>query len=276
MRVTALLLAVAFILTGCTFVKPPSKFPEETMSNSTYKRMAVIYERNKVKIDSVLDRREVEAEISGRAGLKAFALQAVTSTAGGVIGKSAATAQVLGRALDLAGNTVFAVKGNKLWAVAVDYFNPEVKTDRCRFSAKFHLPEGMERGKVGRWPFYRDQFYDFVELKFHAFDWRFDYLKDKVPVDYDRNEKENVIHLYVLRWKPMRDRFFWAEAPYLLGVAEVRIKGKLAGRYVLEGITGSAIFSRDLKMIIKKETIIIDLFSYVQNHCIKKEKVAEK
>ncbi|MDQ7055254.1 MAG: hypothetical protein Q9M89_01595 [Persephonella sp.] len=71
---------------------------------------------------------------------------------------------------------------------------------------------------MGRWPFYRDRFCDFVELKFPFphLTGEFDYLKDKVPVDYDRNENENVIHLYVLRWKPMRDGIFWAEAPYLL------------------------------------------------------------
>jgi len=280
-RVLALFAAAVLMLTGCA-----SKYywKEEVMDDATYQRYWKMYQKYKPAFDRKLDRELIKEEVSGRAGLKAFALQVVTSVAGGVIGKSAVAAQVAGRALDLAGNMAFAVKditakGNRFSAIVFDYDDTSIKI-KCknRVSTIYYIPKELtdpdKRGYLKPVPPRMDAFRYFIGYRFGV-TWE----KGK-PYNPDYIRK-----IYTLQWIPWKDRFFYAHAPYWIGVIELWTAkngkpDKLIVRGIYDGLTGSAVFSRDIITLIKKDDGFSEWNRTVSKHyhdyCKQKQKLADK
>ena len=212
------------------------------------------------KADKHLDKKRVQMETNGEMSKKVIKETLSKDFVSALIGGS------VGRVFSLAGtiviNKAHDTDLSKVLYVGIDYDNPKIKTNTCKFlpviilAKKFDAPDQLRKGlnKV-----MTDSTLKLVEL-------------DEIQGDFN-----NKLVFYVIDWKPKYT--YWSPIPFvgwdemarIRTVIELYIDGKLAGRYVMAGSLGSANLMTGLKFAFSSESPYKKIRRWIKSHCIQEQ-----
>lgn len=272
MRKVLLLLitSVALLQIGCAYkmkdgwLVPDKKYPTIVASDKKEfekAQKAILH----TKVDEHLDKKRVQMETNGDMSKKVLKEAWTKDIASGLMGGS------VGRVFSLAGTIVINKTNDtdldKVMYVGVDYDNPNVKTDTCKFLPVLILAkkfEGVDQLRKLIKKIITDDRIKFVEA-------------DEVPKDFP-----NKMVFYILDWKPKYTVISpipfvgWDEMARIRTVIELYIDGKLAGRYVMAGSMGSANLMTGLKFAFSKNSPYKKIRRWIKAHCVKNQNVAKE
>lgn len=243
--ITGLLSAV--VLSGCA-----TKMKIETgdLDKNAMQEFTQISQSASQVVELKIDKKRVKDETTEKTPfweeLKSFTYSItvgrVTHTiTGGTPVASQLTAYAMDYAIKEGLNAMYEKDKNSY--VIIPVMDSDIKTDDCRFSIEIRANAGKDR----------DEFVKIMEISKNP-------LNKNGIIHYEENAKNKVIiHAFELKSPSFGQFKRYAVHPFINGLVDVVIDGKLAGRYY---VYGNAIRALLIKDINPRQNLLITIFKY--------------
>ncbi len=254
-----LIIPALMLITGCASVSKVEVNPNVSFNENQFK-----------KAEKGINKKQFEADVSGKTGFKKSIVDFTSGFLGGFVGASGgfATSQAVGYTVsELASKNYMRTVPRNSWVIEC-LFKREVKTFNPNFELILVYPNRILKKKLNDDSFvlFRGKEIGFREL----FGGRF---SEKYGVKLVKKSSNKIIVLIVDGGRYLMGTWFTEKYPWLKGLAEVYIDNKLAGRYLLYGVAwrpdGGILFNAT-------QGAIPELYKRISQDFLKNSTVASK
>jgi hypothetical protein len=243
--ITGLLSAV--VLSGCA---TKMKVGVGDLDKNAMQEFTQISQSVSQVVELKLDKKRVKDETTEKTPfweeLKSFIYSITVGQVGHAItGGTPVASQLTAYAMDYAiKEGLYAMYNkDKNSYVIIPVFDSDIKTDDCRFSIEIRANAGKDR----------DEFIKIMEINKNP-------LNKNGIIHYEENAKNKVIiHAFELKSPSYNQSVKYGVHPFINGLVDVVIDGKLAGRYYVYGNAIRALIIKDINV---HQNLLITIFKY--------------